>query len=204
MPKKGRKRVPKEDRRNLRLWAEGARESVLTPHIEPYADALERNWRSERDYLKKICNEFNARISWRLGDHEEPDLPLPEFNEKNILVDEKLSEEEEKQKGARLVVLRERIRRWLKYRVRRLRKQVRGRLDARKDPWAVLLAKLAGITVPPKARQAYQQYMHEKYDDEIAPVVAREWAATTVNPDGSVKTKKAADGPFYGRRHGRG
>ncbi|KAJ7473863.1 hypothetical protein B0H11DRAFT_2429784 [Mycena galericulata] len=196
MPKKGRKRVAKEDRKNLRLWAEGARESVLTPHIEPYADALERNWRSERDYLKKICNEFNARISWRLGDHEEPNLPLPEFKPQEILVEEELTEEEEKQKRARLVVLRDRIRRWLKYRVRRLRKQVRGRLDARKDPWALLLAKLSGIRVPQKARQAYQQFMHEKFDTDIAPVVAEEWAATSVNKDGSLKTKKDADGPF--------
>ncbi|KAJ7887724.1 hypothetical protein B0H13DRAFT_2342320 [Mycena leptocephala] len=80
MGKKGRKRVAKEEHRNLRLWAEGARESVLAPHIPAYTDTLDRNWRDERNYLQKVCNEFHAQFSWQLEDHEEPDLPLPEYD----------------------------------------------------------------------------------------------------------------------------
>lgn len=60
-------------------------------------------------------------------------------------------------------------------------------LDPTKDPYAVLLAKLSGIQNPPKARQAYQQFMHEAYADSIAPVVAEKWAAkreeNTGDPD---------------------
>jgi hypothetical protein len=38
--KRQRKRVPKESRKNLRLWAEGARETILMPHIDGYTMAL--------------------------------------------------------------------------------------------------------------------------------------------------------------------
>jgi hypothetical protein len=88
------KRVAKKDRRNLKMWADGARESVLKPHIEPYADALERGWRAERDYLREVCNEFHARIPWRLSDHEEPELPLVEYDKFAKHAEEELDEEE--------------------------------------------------------------------------------------------------------------
>jgi hypothetical protein len=62
------------------------------------------------------------------------------------------------------------------YRIRRIRKHRRSAgLDPTKDPFAVLLAKLSGLSAPPKARQAFQQFMHEKYDDSIASVVADKW-----------------------------
>jgi hypothetical protein len=88
------KRVAKKDRRNLKMWADGARESVLKPHIEPYTDALECGWRAEHDYLREVCNEFHARIPWRLGDHEEPELPLVEYDKFAKIVEEDLDEEE--------------------------------------------------------------------------------------------------------------
>jgi hypothetical protein len=89
----------------------------------------------------------------------------------------------------------QRIRRWLKYRARRLRKQLRPKLDPRKNPWAILLAQLSGFKSPPKARQAYQQFMREAYTSHIAPEVALRWAAQTA--DGSnVQTSKDPNGPF--------
>jgi hypothetical protein len=105
MAKKVRKRVAKEERKNLQLWADGARESVLLPHIEPYTDALERCWRDERDYLQLVCNEFHARISWRLEDHEEPNLPLPEYDPKAPVVADSVDEEEMKLKRERITML---------------------------------------------------------------------------------------------------
>lgn len=46
------------------------------------------------------------------------------------------------------------------------------------NPFAALLAKLSGISKPPvRARQGWQQYMHEHNDDVIAPAVAAAWAA---------------------------
>jgi hypothetical protein len=62
------------------------------------------------------------------------------------------------------------------YRIRRIRKHRRSAgLDPTKDPFAILLAKLSGLSAPPKARQGFQQFMREKYDDSIAPAVAAKW-----------------------------
>ncbi|KAJ7770414.1 hypothetical protein B0H16DRAFT_1451897 [Mycena metata] len=169
-------------------------ESILRPHLEPYADALDCSWRAERDYLQSVCNEFHARVSWRLADHEEPELPLPDYDPKKV-VEEELDDAEEAQKSARIALLDKRIRRWLKYRVRRLCKQLHSRLNAHVNPWAILVGKLAGLTAPPKARQAYQQFMHEEYAERIAPVVAERWAAAT-GPGSNVQTKKNPDAAF--------
>jgi hypothetical protein len=100
--RKSKKRVAKEARRNLRLWAEGARENILLPHIEPYADKLERGWREESDYLQIVTNKFHARISWRLADHEEPELPLPSYDPKAVQDEEMLDEEETAEKRKRI------------------------------------------------------------------------------------------------------
>jgi hypothetical protein len=72
--KRNRARIPKEERKNLRLWAEGNREVVLNPYLADYAAAMDRGTAAERKLWKKICREYHARISWRLHDHEEPVL----------------------------------------------------------------------------------------------------------------------------------
>ncbi|KAJ6455648.1 hypothetical protein C8R47DRAFT_1228145 [Mycena vitilis] len=172
------------------MWAEGARESLLRPHIKGYADALERGWRAERDYLQKVCNEYHSLVSWRLADHEEPELPLPVYDAFAPPVEESLSEEEQTSRHLCIDELNkasDRIRRWLQYRVRSLRRGVSAKVAWRDNPFAVLLAKLSGLSVPPKARQGWQQYMHESYQTEIAPLVPDRWAADSIKPDGSVR-----------------
>ncbi|KAJ7079329.1 hypothetical protein C8R43DRAFT_1143284 [Mycena crocata] len=194
--KRVRPRVPKEKRQNLKNWAEGARETVLLPHVEPYADAVEKGWRAERDYFARVCNEFHARISWELLDHEEPPLPLASFDpNKRIARSEDLPEAQEEVRAARLEVVDKRIRRWLKYRVKRLRKHVRTRVDSSKDPWAILLAKLSGVSAPPKARQAYQQFMREDFAEKIEPVVEERWAESS-SAGSSVPVDKEPNAPF--------
>ncbi|KAJ7816803.1 hypothetical protein B0H13DRAFT_2380168 [Mycena leptocephala] len=153
------KRKAKAERRSNKLWADGAREQVMRPHIEAYADALQRGWRAERDYLQK------TRTS--LSSHYRPTIPSPPAVEE-------LTQEEKEARHARIEELNIRIRRWLKYRVRALRRGFSTQNDPRDNPCAVLLAKLAGVTNPPKARQAYQQYMRERYASDIAAVIARE------------------------------
>ncbi|KAJ6463642.1 hypothetical protein C8R47DRAFT_1225134 [Mycena vitilis] len=190
-------RMAKKDRRNLRLWAEGARESILKPHILAYTDALERGWRAERDYVKDVCNEFHARVSWRRADEEEPDLPLPDYDKFAVPVVEELDEEETTKKRLRIEQMNARIGRWLKYRARRLQQPTR--MDRTRDPWAILLSKLAGINSPPKARQAFQQYMHESYEAEITPAVQARWRASCVDDDGVTLRKKGPDAPFRAR-----
>jgi hypothetical protein len=84
------------------MWAEGARESILKPHIPGYTDALERGWRAERDYIQDVCNEFHAHISWRLTDKEEPELPLPEYYPFAMAETEELDDEELQMKRLRV------------------------------------------------------------------------------------------------------
>src|SRR5438270_545897 len=96
------RRIPKIDCKNLKHWADGPRESILQPHIESYADACDRGWRAERDYFQAVCNEYHVRIDWRLQDHKEPPLPLPNYDHNAMPTIEKLTSEEVVAKSARL------------------------------------------------------------------------------------------------------
>ncbi|KAK6992844.1 hypothetical protein R3P38DRAFT_2801578 [Favolaschia claudopus] len=173
--KRVRRRVPKEERKNLRLWAEGARETILSPHLDAYQKAKDQGRRQERKYLKRVCKEFHTRVGWRVQDHEEP--VLSEWDPSMAEDVEVLSEEEEKVKAARENELNARIRRWFTYRLRKIRKGQRSNKEAdpRKDPYAVLMANLSGVTAPPKALQAYQQFMRESYEEKVLPVVTERW-----------------------------
>ncbi|KAJ7025018.1 hypothetical protein C8F04DRAFT_1191819 [Mycena alexandri] len=178
--KKKREYVPvaAEDRKSLKAWAKGAREEVLRPHIAGYMDALERGWRAERDYVDEVCREYHTIFDWQLKDHEEPLQPLPVYDKFALPVVEALEPDQAEEK--------------------RVRKEILNSMDARNDPYAILLGKLSGINVPPKARQAFQQYMHESYDTEIAPAVQARWAATrdNLNGDGAAATQKGPNAPF--------
>jgi hypothetical protein len=96
------KRIAKKDRQNLKMWADGARESILKPHIPGYTDALERGWRAERDYIQEVCNEFHARIPWHLTDKEEPELPLPDYDKFAVPQAEELDDDELQMKRLRI------------------------------------------------------------------------------------------------------
>ncbi|KAJ7142161.1 hypothetical protein C8R46DRAFT_920318 [Mycena filopes] len=192
--KQKRKRVPKKDRQNLRLWAEGLREDILKPHIDGYIDALERGRRDEREFVQGVYNEFHARISWRLEDWEEPES-LPDYDPLAPVATEELDEEEKKQKRKRISTLNKRIRRWFHYRARRLRRNAHTKLNPTKDPWCLLMNKLTGLKTPPKARQAYQQYMHELYESDIAPVVEARWLSQE-SAGSNVQTKSNPTAAF--------
>lgn len=49
--RKRERRKQKQDRKNLKLWAEGAREDILLPYVEEYADAAAQGYVAERDCL---------------------------------------------------------------------------------------------------------------------------------------------------------
>ncbi|KAJ6506114.1 hypothetical protein DFH09DRAFT_1334853 [Mycena vulgaris] len=188
--KRARKRIAKEDLKNLRLWAEGVREEVLRPHIDGYAVALDAGWREERAYWKKVCVEFHACVHWRTEDHEEP--IIAKFDPMAVVPKEILSAEDAAKKIARVAELDARIRRWFLYRIRHLRKHRRSAvLDPSKDPYAILLSKLTGMKKPTKARQGFQQYMRESYSEKIAPLVASRWAERREKDGESRKEPKA-------------
>jgi hypothetical protein len=173
---------------------------------------MERGWRSEHDYFKQVCNEFHTRVDWQLQDHEEPALPLPEFDPKKRLPDLEKLPAPEKECAARMGVLNavsttmdvtyitlQCIRRWLKYHVKRLCQHVCTKISSEKDPWAIiLLAKLSGVTSPPKAQQGYQQYMCEQYTNpssNLEKEVKARWAATPA-AGSSIATAKEPNAPF--------
>lgn len=93
MGRKRYQRMHKSDRKNQKLWAEGVRDGILSPHIEPYADALARSVVDERDYLQRVFNEYHQLIPWRLSDDEEPALPLPTYSP-NAIDEEELGAED--------------------------------------------------------------------------------------------------------------
>jgi uncharacterized protein (DUF849 family) len=101
--KRARERVPKEKRQNLQLWAEGAREQILLPHLDGYAQARDLGWVKEREYLQKVCLEFHAQVDWRLEDHEEPELKP--YDAKELIVASQLSDEDEILKRQRIKLL---------------------------------------------------------------------------------------------------
>ncbi|KAJ7751021.1 hypothetical protein B0H14DRAFT_3896881 [Mycena olivaceomarginata] len=185
------KKKPKDQRRNLRLWAEGNREKVLLPYLPDYAAAMGRGSVQERKLLRKICREYHVRIPWTVADHEEP--VLQPWDPKAPIPLEVLSEEQEVLKIARVDELNSRIRRWYRYRLRRTHKYRRTTgLDPAKDPFARLLGKLSGLTAPPKARQAYQQFMHESYKEKCEAIVNNKLAEFLSKNPGATKSRKVA------------
>jgi hypothetical protein len=98
--KREQKRVPKENRKNLRLWAEGARESILIPHLDQYTAAMNQGWQPERKYLKKVCREFHVRVNWRTLDHEEP--IVADWDPDAQLTQEDLPSDDQEKKHLRL------------------------------------------------------------------------------------------------------
>ena len=106
MGKRKYRRKDKKDRGNNKHWAEGERENLLTQYVEGYAAALETGWVTERDYRMVVCNVYHAKISWRLEDHEEPVLPLADYDPLKPVVEE-LTPEEEVQKRERILLLNE-------------------------------------------------------------------------------------------------
>ncbi|CAK5265171.1 unnamed protein product [Mycena citricolor] len=123
------------------------------------------------------------KLQQRTPDHVEPE-EIRDYDPKAPLVQETLTEEEEQEKRARIQAHNGRITRWYAYRIRRaLKRQRECGLDPRKDPFAVLMGKLSGITRPPKARQGWQQYMREA-KAVVDPIIQQKLEAL---PEGASK-----------------
>ncbi|KAJ7617995.1 hypothetical protein FB45DRAFT_800748 [Roridomyces roridus] len=162
-PKRVWKKMLKQNRKSNKCWADGARDSILRPHIDAYSDALSRGARAERTYFTRVCVEYHARIDWRLKDHEEPPLPLAPYDPNaEVEPEEELTTEEEDERHERVRELNKRIHTWLKYRARRLNNSLLSHATDSNGPFVPLVAKLGGLKSPGKARQAFQQFQHEE------------------------------------------
>lgn len=99
MGKHSYKQMKKRDRESRKLWAEGCQEGILAPHVKPYADALVLSCVTERDYIRRVQNEYHQLIPWELPDDKELPLPLPEYDPKVIMMAEELTAEESEHKS---------------------------------------------------------------------------------------------------------
>ncbi|KAJ7050154.1 hypothetical protein C8F01DRAFT_1092705, partial [Mycena amicta] len=164
------RRMAKAERKSLKFWAEGIRETeILRPRLDEYMDALAKGWRAERACRQRICNEFHGRISWRVGDDEEP-ISLADYDPLAPIVEEELTAEESKLKWARIGLLNARIQRWLKYHARKIsNKYTEGQhRPKRPSPRPICPA------VPPdEALQGSQQFSKEHYYDLVLPEIQR-------------------------------
>ncbi|KAJ7730477.1 hypothetical protein DFH07DRAFT_969146 [Mycena maculata] len=106
---------------------------------------------------------------------------------------EELDEEEATSKCLHIEMMNVRIGRWHMYRAQRLKRPLK--MDYTRDPWALLLMKLAGINSPQKAQQAFQQYMHESCETEILLAVTAH-CQTSMEEDGVLKASKKTNTPF--------
>ncbi|KAJ8469907.1 hypothetical protein ONZ45_g16732 [Pleurotus djamor] len=160
-----RKRVPKARRRNAKMWAEGYREDVvLGPKVKDFIVAYDQGRSAEAQFLRAVFHEYHARIDWRLADHEDPPLPEKEYNPEEEQEEEELSDASEQRRGEHYLKTNRRIRRWFKYRMDKEKTSVTRSLDPDKNPYAKLLLKLTGLSAPPKARQAFQEYQHTQVE----------------------------------------
>ncbi|KAJ7607209.1 hypothetical protein FB45DRAFT_1040474 [Roridomyces roridus] len=184
----------KKDRQNSRLWADGVRQTILEPHIKPFTEALAQGERAARTYLTRVYSQYHTLIDWRLEDHEEPTLPLPEYDANAVVPEEMLNAEELKKKIARVTNMNGRIRRWLKYRARKSKSAIVKRVTDVMNPCSVLVAKLAGWKKPPKARQAYQQFQHERIA-VLRPLTLAAWREQNTDADAAT-LKKGPSGAF--------
>ncbi|KAJ7059363.1 hypothetical protein C8F01DRAFT_1255063 [Mycena amicta] len=137
------KPVPRDARKSNKGWADGPRSRILQPHVERFAQTLSFNWRTNRDYAQRVCNEYHSLVSWRLRPDEDPVLPdvLPPYDPLKKPPPEELTPEEEQ------------IVRYLKYHARKIRGQYL-RPDE-KSPYSTLFHKLDLVEKPSKARPLY-------------------------------------------------
>ncbi|KAJ7576080.1 hypothetical protein C8J56DRAFT_900301 [Mycena floridula] len=136
MARSGRKKqythISKQDRKSAKNWAEGIREEmILKPWLPVVTDAMLR--------------EYHTRIPWTLEDHEEPTLPLPDFDPNAAPAEQTLSPEELAKKQKRIKFL---------------------------DEVPHLTPSISGHKRPLKARSGAQQFSVEKYDLLVASKVA--------------------------------
>ncbi|KAJ7055670.1 hypothetical protein C8F01DRAFT_1319600 [Mycena amicta] len=188
-----RKRVVKHvdaaDKQNEKGWAAGVIEDeILGKYVARYAEARRKGLQAERNLLQTIYNDFFFCVPWNLKKGEQPQRPLPLWKPESVVDDSQLSDEENTQKMAFMKKMKPKIRRWMVYRADTAHSSTNNPGD---DIWNVLLAKATNIHPPNKARQGYQQWMHERYADDIGPTVQREWLA---KHDGETPTTSPGPG----------
>ncbi|KAJ7062086.1 hypothetical protein C8F01DRAFT_1082651 [Mycena amicta] len=184
-------RIPKANRKNLRLWAEGARETILKPYLADYGAALDRGTVAEHAILRLILREYFGRVHWSTQDDQEP--VLKDWNGSASMEVEALTPEMQQAKEERIKILSDRIRRWFRYRIqRRNRFRRTWARNPDNDPFARFVLELSGLSKVKKRRQPWQQFMREQYP-MILPIIQRRWAESQL-ADPELRGKKPGAG----------
>ncbi|KAJ7056031.1 hypothetical protein C8F01DRAFT_1257848 [Mycena amicta] len=166
------KLVDPADKQNEKGWAKGIIEDeILLKHVPAYAEARKKGLQAERNLLQQIYNEFFFCVPFNLRKGEQPQRPLPQWTPGTVVDDSELSEEDAAMKMGFTKKTKPKIRRWMVYRT----DTAGGTTNPANDIWNVLLAMATNIHPPNKARQGYEQYMHERYGEDIGPTVLEEW-----------------------------
>ncbi|KAK0449343.1 hypothetical protein EV421DRAFT_1732615 [Armillaria borealis] len=155
--------LKKEQRKNLKGWADRGRERILSKHVLPYSDCLERGWHAEESCLDTVYREYTFHVHWCLKDHEEPAQPFCLYNPHAPREVEELMPKEAQEKRKRLEEIY-------------MKKHLKFRKNLLNDPWNLYLTQLASITRPPKARQAYQEWFTDDTNKKlVAAIVQERW-----------------------------
>ncbi|KAJ7048211.1 hypothetical protein C8F01DRAFT_1268131 [Mycena amicta] len=173
--RKQRPRIARPDRRSLRGWAEGGRQRLLERYLAEFTAAMDRGRVAEARVLKRVIREYLAVFPWDAPDTE--DLPYHELPPDAIILPPQLLPDMQAVYDARVKVLLARIRRWFRYRATRTLTYRRTfGTDPTKDPYACTVIRLSGWEYPKKALQGYQQFMRERYFQDIEPLIKVRWA----------------------------
>ncbi|KAL1724732.1 hypothetical protein EV714DRAFT_240490 [Schizophyllum commune] len=191
--KRQRQLMDKGDRKNKKLWAVGAREAILLPHLAKFTEELAKSSKHAKEYRIKVCHEFNVKIPYDLPDEIEPKMPLPEYNPANPPPLPPLSEEEEKVRAEALCIRDKRIHDWLTYRARKvIPATAKGSTDT-SNAFAMYMMNLTGISgAPKKARQGWQQYQHEN-PEYVQESAQRAWEQESGGDQGGQDSDEDAD-----------
>ncbi|KAJ7059327.1 hypothetical protein C8F01DRAFT_1255024 [Mycena amicta] len=191
---KAKATMPKEQalQRNQKNWA-------LKPKFAAFQAARRNGTVALRTFFASVKNEFFAKIPWDLPDHVEPELPLPEYDPKVVPMndDEDMLPEEREGKAKKIAEIGGRIEQYYKNRDHTKVQPAKAAAAKTKsfNVQAWLAATMFGVDPPKRARQPYQQLMHESYATDVAPLVNARWAARQIPPNATKAQREAPPPP---------
>ncbi|KAF9022414.1 hypothetical protein BDZ89DRAFT_1042221 [Hymenopellis radicata] len=184
----------KSERGNRKGWMEGMRAKLFVPLVPRFADTVDTGWQAADEYMKVLQNLYHFHFPYPMKDSEEP-AELKEYDPLKVVPDDDsgLTDDELRMKRAHITRINTVLRRWLVYHARRFRKRFRKltRRDAT-DTYEILMARLSGVTKPPKQAHASHIFRRET-EEQIKKAIAEKWEKVTVKksklPDVAFRNK---------------
>ncbi|KAF8999918.1 hypothetical protein BDZ89DRAFT_1147501 [Hymenopellis radicata] len=154
----------KEQRKNLKGWIKRKCEEIFLPLVLVYADLLSQGvWQELEQKMSEWEHLYHHHFPYPMRDHEEPDVLTP-FNLHDTPVDndEGLSDEQLTAKCEHVNGTNVRLRRWLQYRAKKLKKRaMKLSKNVGVDAYAELALDLAGLSKCPRQPHAVNVWARE-------------------------------------------